>query len=186
MGLIIDSTLKWGSYIEQLINRLSSLCYVVRQIKPYMSQTTLITIYYSPFQSIMSYGIIFWGNSTHSSKIFKIQKRAIGIIMGKRSRDSCRNFFKELKIWGMFKKRPNFLNSTPYSIESTLLLLGTPSVRFWRQTAICPISLWALVVELHSLKWAHAQAIHRISDKVTMKELEEQHVCVCEILLQTW
>jgi len=98
LGLIIDSTLKWGSYIEQLINRLSSLCYVVRQIKPYMSQTTLITIYYSPFQSIMSYGIIFWGNSTHSSKIFKIQKRAIGIIMGKRSRDSCRNFFKELKI----------------------------------------------------------------------------------------
>jgi hypothetical protein len=46
----------------------------------------------------MAYGIIFWGNSTHSSKIFKINKRAIRIIMGRRSRDACRNLFKELKI----------------------------------------------------------------------------------------
>jgi hypothetical protein len=46
----------------------------------------------------MAYGIIFWGNSINSSKIFKIQKRAIRIIMGCKSRDSCRNLFKELKI----------------------------------------------------------------------------------------
>ena len=98
LGLITNNTLKWGRYIEQLINRLSLLCYATRQIKPYISQTTLITIYYSPFPSIMSYGIIFWGNSTQSSKMFKIQKRVIGIIMGKRSRDPCRNMVKELKI----------------------------------------------------------------------------------------
>jgi hypothetical protein len=35
----------------------------------------------------MIYGIIFWGNSTHSSKIIKIQKRAITILMGRRSRE---------------------------------------------------------------------------------------------------
>jgi hypothetical protein len=46
----------------------------------------------------MAYGIIFWGNSTNNSKIFTIQKRAIRIIMGRKSRDSCRNIFKELKI----------------------------------------------------------------------------------------
>jgi len=34
----------------------------------------------------MTYGIIFWGYSTHSSKIFKIQKRVIRIVMGRRSR----------------------------------------------------------------------------------------------------
>ena len=98
MGLIIKNTLKLGSLTEQLTNRFSSLCYAIRQIKPYMSQTMLITIYYSHFQSIMSYGIIFWGNYTHNSKIFNIQKRAIGIIMGKMSTAPCRNLFKELKI----------------------------------------------------------------------------------------
>ena len=63
-----------------------------------MIQHMLITLYYAPFHSIMSYGIIFWRNSIHSSKIFKTQKRVIRIILGKRNRDSCRNLFKELKI----------------------------------------------------------------------------------------
>jgi len=51
-----------------------------------MFQPTLITIYYALFLLVVIYGIIFWGNSTHSLKIFKIQKRAIRIIMG-RSRE---------------------------------------------------------------------------------------------------
>ena len=90
----------------------------------------------------------------------------------------------------MFKKIPNFLNSAPTSIDSALRLLSAPSVRFWQQTAICPVSLWELVVELHTLNWARAQAVRRISDKVTLKELEERvRACararVCEILLQT-
>jgi hypothetical protein len=34
-------------------------------------------VYYAYFHSTMSYGIIFWGNSTDSIKIFQMQKRAI-------------------------------------------------------------------------------------------------------------
>jgi len=81
-------------------------------------------------------------------------------------------------IRGMFKKRPNFLNSAPTSIESMLRLLSAPSVRFWQQTAICPVLLWALVVELHPLNWAGVQTVRRVSEKLTMKVSEEQRVCV--------
>ena len=89
---------------------------------------------------------------------------------------------KQVTAWkyyirGMFKKRPNFLNSAPTSKASVLGLLSAPSLRCWQQTAICPVSLCALVVELHPLNWASAQAVRRISDKVTMTELEER-VCV--------
>ena len=98
LGLLIDSSLNWKTHIDHLVNKLSTACYAIRQIKPYMSQTTLLTIYYALFHSIMSYGIIFWGNCTYSSKVFKIQKRAVRIIMGRGSRDSCRNLFKELNI----------------------------------------------------------------------------------------
>jgi len=82
-----------------------------------------------------------------------------------------------MNIWGMLKKN-NSLNSTPTSTEGTLWLLSTPHDRFWQQTAICPISLWALVVKPHLLNWARALAVLWISDKVTMKGLEEQCVCV--------
>jgi hypothetical protein len=38
------------------------------------------TYTYKHFHSIMNYGLIFWGNSSHSVKIFKIQKNIISII----------------------------------------------------------------------------------------------------------
>ena len=40
----------------------------------------------------------FWGNSTNIKCIFKLQKRAIRIIMEDKNNDSCRNIFKPLKI----------------------------------------------------------------------------------------
>jgi hypothetical protein len=67
-------------------------------------------------------------------------------------------------IQGVFKKRPNFLNSAPTSTESVLQLLSAPSVRFWQQTVICSVLLWALVIKIYPLNWACAQAVCRISD----------------------
>jgi hypothetical protein len=46
----------------------------------------------------MTYGIIFWGNSPYSKKLFRIQKKAIRITMALKKRDSCRDSFKEMKI----------------------------------------------------------------------------------------
>jgi hypothetical protein len=46
----------------------------------------------------MSYGIIFLGNSSHSIQVFRMQKKAIRIIIGHDNRESCRNSFKELNI----------------------------------------------------------------------------------------
>jgi hypothetical protein len=70
------------------------------------------------------------------------------------------NHVRELR--GVFKKKPKFLNSAPSNTESALRLMSAPSVRFWQQTVICPVSLWALVVEVHPLNWPRAQAVHRI------------------------
>jgi hypothetical protein len=55
-------------------------------------------VYCSYFHSIMSYGIIFWGNSGHSNLIFGLQKKAVRIMMGLRCRESCRKHFKGLNI----------------------------------------------------------------------------------------
>jgi hypothetical protein len=98
LGLHIDNTLSWKLRIQQVLHTLRAACYVLRSVKPYMSQEILKIVYYASFHSAMSYGIIFWGNSTDSTKIFKMQKRAIRIITGSRNRDSCRDLFKNLKI----------------------------------------------------------------------------------------
>jgi hypothetical protein len=63
-----------------------------------MSLSTLKTVYYSYFNVIINYGLHFWGNSPHSIKIFKIQKRIIKIMIGCKNRVSRRNLFRRLEI----------------------------------------------------------------------------------------
>jgi len=63
-----------------------------------MSLDVLRTIYFSYVHSVISYGIIFWGNSHFSTNVFKIQKRIIRIIINIVRRNSCRQLFKQLQI----------------------------------------------------------------------------------------
>jgi hypothetical protein len=46
----------------------------------------------------MTYGLMFWGNSSLAERIFKIQKRAIRIIKGIIYRESCREHFRNMNI----------------------------------------------------------------------------------------
>jgi hypothetical protein len=67
---------------------------VLRSIRPFMSQNALKTVYHSYLHSLISYGIIFWDNSSYSPHIFLLQKKkADRIITGSRPRDSCRELF---------------------------------------------------------------------------------------------
>jgi len=63
-----------------------------------MSLDVLRITYFSYVHSVISYGIIFWGNSSHSEDIFKIQKKIIRIIISSSKNASCRHLFKELNI----------------------------------------------------------------------------------------
>jgi hypothetical protein len=98
LGLVITNSLSWMDHITQLIPKLSKACYVLRCIRPFMSQDALKSIYYSYFHSLITYGIIFWGNPSHNSHIFWLQKKAVWIIMGSRPKDSYRELLKHLRI----------------------------------------------------------------------------------------
>jgi hypothetical protein len=67
-------------------------------MKPLLALKTLKIIYHAYFHSVMSYGMIFWGNTSYGINIFRIQKRIARIVMGARPGVTCRDFFKTLKI----------------------------------------------------------------------------------------
>ena len=46
----------------------------------------------------MNYGLLFWGSSTESIKIFKLQKKMIRIMSGYKSNQSCRDLLIKLGI----------------------------------------------------------------------------------------
>jgi hypothetical protein len=104
LGLHIDETLSWKFHIDQIVTKMSSACYAIRTVKGFMSQETLKMIYFSYVHCIMEYGIIFRGNLSNSIKVFRMQKRIIRVIMNARTRDSCRDLFKNLNILPMYSQ----------------------------------------------------------------------------------
>jgi hypothetical protein len=53
------------------------------------------SVYYAIFESVMKYGICFWGfgSKQNIASIFKIQKRAIRIINGAKYSEHCKPYF---------------------------------------------------------------------------------------------
>ena len=51
------------------------------------------TIQYAYFHSAVTYGMLFWGNSSHNMEDFRLHNKIIRIMMGARSRDFCREIF---------------------------------------------------------------------------------------------
>jgi hypothetical protein len=75
LGLITDDSLTWKHYIDYIRGKLNATCFAVKTVKPLLSRETLKILYFSYIHSIMTYDIIFWGNSAYSVKIFRMQRR---------------------------------------------------------------------------------------------------------------
>ena len=98
LGVMIDASVSWKPQVSRLVKRLSSAAFALSTLKNTCSMPVLLTAYTAYFESLLRYGVAFWGDSSTSDKVFKIQKHAIRIIFNLRKRDSCKNIFKEHNI----------------------------------------------------------------------------------------
>jgi hypothetical protein len=98
LGLHIDNHLNWTNHIDKLIPKLSGACYAVRSMCHIINTDAVKSVCFACFHSTMKYGIIFWGNSSNSKKIFTLQKKIVRLMAGAKPRNSCRSLFKRLEI----------------------------------------------------------------------------------------
>jgi hypothetical protein len=61
LGLTLDNKFSWRPHIDTTAPKLSSAGFALRIVKPLFSLESLRMVYFSYFHSIMTYGIIFWG-----------------------------------------------------------------------------------------------------------------------------
>nr|CAH7713658.1 unnamed protein product [Callosobruchus chinensis] len=131
LGITIDDRLTWCSHVDILCNKLSTVLYILRKLKQSLDVHVLRTVYYALFHSKMQYGLNIWGASSEATRVFKMQKKAIRIIMGLGFRDSCRSSFSELQIMplpsvymyvSLLEVRKNLANLT---LQSDLHTIGT-------------------------------------------------------------
>ena len=94
----LDRNLTWKSHIDNLMKKLSSICFMLRKLLPIVKVKMLCMVYFANFYSKISYDIILWGSSSSMRNVFMIQKRAIRITLRQGPRISCREGFKKLDI----------------------------------------------------------------------------------------
>lgn len=98
LGVHIDENLDWNAHIKYLIKRLNNIHYSLRCIKPYVKGDVLRTVYLANFQSVMSYGLIFWGTGSNIQEVFIVQKSVMRTIFGLGFRESCRGRFRGFNV----------------------------------------------------------------------------------------
>lgn len=101
LGSGIDCDLTWEQHIEQLAGKLNSAYYAITALKSKLDRGGLMGVYYGIFHSRLTFSIAVWGLSPHAQRLFVLQKRAIRLIFGLKSRQSCRETFRAYKILTM-------------------------------------------------------------------------------------
>lgn len=98
LGITLDKNLSWELHCDSLVSRLNSIIYTLKVVRNQIDQDTLKTIYHANFQSLLTYGIIFWGSSSHADRVFIIQKLAMRTMYRMKFRATCRGIFRRNNI----------------------------------------------------------------------------------------
>ena len=98
LGILLDNKMTYKNHISIVLNKLGKSYYILCNLKHILCRETLLITYHSYVESHLTYGIIFWGNSTNFIDVFKRQKKIVRIIAGVHPRHSCRLLFKDLNI----------------------------------------------------------------------------------------
>lgn len=77
----------------KVMNKLSTKKFGLLQLRKVCFIDALKCYYYLCINSHLLYGILRWGNCTNAKCVLVCQKRIICMILGLKSRDSCRNVF---------------------------------------------------------------------------------------------
>jgi Reverse transcriptase (RNA-dependent DNA polymerase) len=98
LGVILDKHLKWKPHAAMLRKKLASAYFVIKSLSRKCHAKTVRLVYFAQFQSVLQYAVVFWGGSSCTDPIFKLQKKTIRVLARLGNRQSCRVAYKELRI----------------------------------------------------------------------------------------
>jgi hypothetical protein len=98
LGLETDKHMSGKTHTEFMLPTQNRACYVIGCLKRYSTMGTLKIVYHVYFHSEMMCGIIFWGNSLDTIKVFLQQKRIVRTILWISPRSTWKQHFKSLGI----------------------------------------------------------------------------------------
>ena len=100
LGILLDDRLSWKVHLSELSKKLSRSVGMLYRLRHFCPNTVLRSLYFSLFNSHLSYGLPIWGNADRINieKIKILQKRAVRAITFSSSLISSETIFKSLEI----------------------------------------------------------------------------------------
>ena len=107
LGVIIDEHLDWIKHTDYLGKKIAKDIYLLKRIRPYLTQETALTYYKSIIQSRFDYCSLVWGNAGKGilDKLQKLQNRALRIILKVDWRFPSHSLYDILKIDNLSDRR---------------------------------------------------------------------------------
>ena len=141
LGIILDSRLTWKIHVDELCKKLGRTVGMLFKIRHQCTKRVLRSLYFSLFESHLSYGLPVWGcaNQTLIQKLFILQKKAIRAITFSDFRAHTSPIFKDinvLKVNDLFQYQVSSImwdydhNTLPKSLNS--LFTKTKSTHLYR------------------------------------------------------
>ncbi|KAF6198562.1 hypothetical protein GE061_008310 [Apolygus lucorum] len=98
LGLHLDGRLNYDVHVTGLCKQLSSYTFCLRKLKTMANRSVLLTAYHSLVMSRATYAMLFWGSAANLELVFRMQKRALRVLLGLKPGQSCRGKFRENKL----------------------------------------------------------------------------------------
>ena len=99
LGVTLDQDINWKAHIDTVSKRINKFVYALKRVRNITNIKTAITSYHAYVESVLRYGLIMWGNSTHQNRAFISQKKMYksNIKLLNAADESCRPYLKNLK-----------------------------------------------------------------------------------------
>lgn len=118
LGVMLDDALNWKPHLDTLGKKLSSVCFTLTKARQHFETDILRTIYFSLFQSQITYCIECWGFTYHTyiKHIICLQKRALRIINHVPPRTPSQPLFSKTAIMPVLTLRDYRITLLVYKI----------------------------------------------------------------------
>lgn len=143
LGIFIDRHLTWAGHIDYITSKLSRVIYLINRLMNCVKKNYVRTAYFSYFQAVFRYGLIFYGNCSRIDEILILQKKVLRIIAGANFLDHCKPLFLELEIQTVINlyiydlvsyilKNPELIKLATHSYSTRSKAQGHSTIDFFR------------------------------------------------------
>ena len=202
LGIILDPHLNWSFHVDSISPKLSRAAGMLSKIRHYVSETTLRSVYFGIFSSLLTYGAQVWGqfSNKYILRLQSLQNKAIRIINFAKYRDPVLPLYYKSHILKLsdYVKLLNFtyvhdsINRTlPEALQNSFQVASVIHSHDTRDSSQCNTQFKmslpkarTQVFGVNSIRYQSVASWNVIMDKLPQEKLQVKKKLTCKQIIK--